>query len=234
VPEEEAPVDEQTRTPPAQQPRDAEPGRDGAPGDADSSEPVGLEDRTAPGRSGAGYTGSPVGNQGKSEPMPATTGHPDPNAPLEPPLLAQMNVGADDPQTPRHPAAAGSALTPSAPAPGPGALGGAGTAPGEQRPGPSLGVSTGRATGPQNPDSVRPGTSHKAPGVMGVTGPDEALETDVESGAGRMSPSGAPSLPSTDDPGDAQDVPVPSHDAAIGTSEEHAAVRGARTATRGS
>jgi hypothetical protein len=214
-------VDEQTPTPPAQQPRDAE-----------SSEPVSLDDRTDPGSSGGGYTGSPVGNQGKAEPMPVTPGHPDPNAPLEPPPLAQMNVGADDPQTPRHPVAAGSALTTAAPAPGPAQLGGAGTPPAEQRPGPSLGVSTGRSTGPENPDPVSTGNAHKAPGLVGATGPDEALETDVESGARRMSPSGAPSLPPTAAPGDAADVPVPSHDPALGTSEEHAAVRGARTATR--
>lgn len=225
-------MDEQSRTPPAQQPRDSEPGGESTPLDTQGAGPVGLEDRTRERGTGDDDKGSPATNQGKAEPMPVTPGHADPTAPLEPPPLAQMNVGTDDPQTPRHPAAAGSGLSPSHPDPGPGDLGGAGTPPAEQRPGPSRGVSTGRSTGPENPDSVTSGTAHKAPGMQGRTGPDEAVETDVVSGAEQMRPSGGASLPPTADPGETADVPVPSHDAAIGTSEEHAAVRGARTATR--
>lgn len=201
-----------------------------APRETGEGEPVDVGDRTAPGDSGTGYSGSPVGNQGKAEPMPTTPGHRDPNAPLEPPSLADMNVGATDPQSPRHPAAAGSGLALDVdPAAAPADLGGAGTVPSEDRPVPSAGSSTGRATGPELPVSASDGSSHRAPGLAGTTGPDEAVETDVVSSAARMGPSGAPSLPPTDAPGDAQGVPVPSHDPAAGTSEEHAAVRGART-----
>lgn len=195
----------------------------------DDGEPVDLGDRTSPGESGTGYSGSPVGNQGKAEPMPPTPGHADPDAPLEPPSLGEMNVGSGDPQLPRHPAAARSGLTPATSPPAPTGLGGPGTVPSEGRPQPSAGSSTGRGAGPDQPASSSAGTAHQAPGMVGHTGPDESVDTDVVASAARMSPAGAPSLPTTGSPGDAQDVPVPSHDAAGGTSEEHAAVRGART-----
>jgi hypothetical protein len=64
---------------------------------------------------------------------------------------------------------------------------------------------------------------------MGSTGPDESVETDVEASAAQMRPTGAPSLPDADKPGDAGPVPVTAHEPAAGTSEEQAAVRGART-----
>lgn len=208
---------------------DAPPGPDQrTPRETGSGEPVDLGDRTAPGASGDGYTGSPVGNQGKAEPMPATPGHPDPAAPLEPPSLASMNVGAADPQSPSHPAAAGHG-SPGTPGAAPTDLGGPGTVPSEDRPVVSVGSSTGRATGPEIPASSSIGTSHKAPGMLGTTGPDESVETDVEASAAQMVPQGAPSLPDADKVGDAGGVPVTGHEPAAGTSEEQAAVRGART-----
>lgn len=76
-------------------PRDTEPGGASTPRDTEGDGPVGLEDRT-----GTDEKGAPAANQAKAEPMPSTQGHPDPDAPLEPPLLGEMNVGADDPQRP--------------------------------------------------------------------------------------------------------------------------------------
>lgn len=208
-------------------PRDDEPGGESTPADTQGSGPVTLEDRTRERGTGQDDTTAPGSNQAKTEPMPSTAGHRDPNAPLQPPLLEDMNVGVADPQSPSHPAAA---HPPAAtPAPGPGDLGGAGAAPSEERPLASAGSSTGRATGPENPVSSSAGSSHRAPGLEGRTGADEAVETDVASSAAHMTRDGAPSLPATDSPGDPQGVPVPSHEAAAGTSEEHAAVRGART-----
>ena len=205
-------MDEQT---PGQQHRDDEPG--------------GTRQR-GPGGEGQG---SPASNQGKAEPMPTTPGHRDPNAPLEPPpLLEDMNIGAADPQLPRHPLAARSGLELDEPvAAAPADVGGAGSAPAEQRPAASTGVSTGRASGPEQPAETSEGTAHQAPGIQGSTGSDEVIETDVVSSAARMGPSGPGSIPSDETPGDSQGVSVPSHDASHGTSEEHDVVQGARTPT---
>lgn len=71
-----------------------------SPEDVGGRGPVTLSDRTR-----HGGQGSPDTNQAKTEPMPSTPGDPDPNAELEPPSLAQMNVGGADPQSPSHPAA---------------------------------------------------------------------------------------------------------------------------------
>lgn len=221
-------MDEQTPTGPGDGGGD-----DRVPLETDGDGPVDLGDRTSPGQSGAGYTGSPAGNQGKAEPMPPTPGHADPNAPLEAPSLGEMNVGAADPQTPRHPAAAHSQLTVPAPVRTPPTdLGGPGTVPSQDRPVVSAGSSTGRGSGPEVPVSSGGGSSGRAPGVLGHTGPDEAVETDMVAGALQMGPSTGSSPAPDDDPGQSQGVAVPAKDAAIGTSEEHAAVRGVRTPLR--
>ena len=190
---------------------------------------VGGTRQRGPGGEGQGSTAS---NQGKAEPMPATPGHPDPNAPLEPPKLEDMNVGSGDPQLPRHPLATRSGLQVDEPvAPAPADLGGDGTAPAEQRPAASTGVSTGRASGPEQPAESSEGVAHRAPGMVGSTGRDEAVETDVVSSAARMGPSGPGAIPGDDASGDPQGVAVPSTKAARGTSEEHEVVQGARTPT---
>jgi hypothetical protein len=176
--------------------------------------------------------GSTASNQGKAEPMPSTPGHKDPNAPLEPPSLEDMNVGSADPQLPRHPLATRSGLELHEPVtPAPADVGGPGSAPAEQRPAASTGSSTGRASGPEHPAETSEGTAHKAPGIQGSTGSDEVLETDVVSSAARMGPSGPGSIPSDGSSGDPQGVDVPSTTASLGTSEEHDVVQGARTPT---
>lgn len=173
---------------PEQQPRDDEPGGGSTPSDDAGDGTVGLEDRT--GR-GGDTKGSPGANQAKAEPMPATPGHPDPSAPLEPPLLAEMNVGSADPQSPSHPAAA---------------------------------AAEGRADARAAASVPVGGTAHRAPGLQGVTGADESVETDVGAAAAHLTPaSGA-----TPDPGDAHGVPVPSHDAVSGSSQDQQEVRGAK------
>lgn len=180
---------------PQQQPRDDQPGGESTPLDTEGDGPVGLQDRTRERGAGGDDKGSPATNQAKAEPMPATPGHPDPNAPLEPPSLAEMNVGSADPQSPSHPSA-------GAPA-------------------------AGRAQARPAASAPVDGTAHRAPGLQGVPGADEAVETDVGAGAAAMQQGPA----STEDPGDAQGVPIPSRDAAGGTSEQQQVVRGARTAS---
>lgn len=149
--------------------------------------------------------GSPAANQGKREPMPVTPTQPDPNAPLTPPPLEDMNVGSADPQTPRHPAAAGSGLS----------------------------VDGDVDPGPEHARQDTHGESHRVPGLMGRTGADEAVETDVDAGAAQMGPAGPSSVPSDGTPGHSQGVPVPASDALRNSSEEHAVVRGARTPRSG-
>lgn len=203
------------------------------------SDPVDLSDRTDAGSSGTGYTGSPVGNQGRSEPMPPTPGHPDPAAPghphpgvqpLEPPLLEDMNVGAADPQRPSLPTASPLPTTRAEAGPGdspsnaPRDLSGPGAAPAEVRP-ERLSVSdTGTEAGPSSVQQDTPGVSHRTPGLQGTTSPAEQVETDVQSSAAAMQrdtgrPSGA---------GDTHGVEVPSGVPSPGTSEEHGVVQGAR------
>ncbi|MFP5218677.1 MAG: hypothetical protein ACLGIG_02915 [Actinomycetes bacterium] len=186
----------------------------------DGGEPVDLGDRTAPGDSGTGYSGSPVGNQGKSEPMPSTPGHRDPNAPLTPPTLDEMNVGADDPQRPSF----GSTPPASGAVSAPGDLSGPGAAPYETRPSVDGTSPTGTDRGPEVPLSSTPGESHRAPGLQGTPSPAERVETDVEESAGAMArdtgrPAGS---------GDPQGVPAVGTTPSDGTSEEHGVVQGAR------
>jgi hypothetical protein len=195
-----------------------------APLETGDGGPVDLSDRTAPGNPGTGYTGSPVGNQGRAEPtMPPTPGHPDPGAPLEPPSLQEMNVGTTDPQ---RPSLAGGLADAAGTTPhgGPTDLGGPGVVPGDDRPAPDTTSSTGRATGPEAPVSSTAGTSHRAPGLQGTTSPAEQVETDVDASAGHMvRDSGRPS--GSGNPHGVESVgEVPS----TGTSEEHGVVQGAR------
>lgn len=206
--------------------RPADPVEADSPQDTRGDGPATLQDRVEP-----GGQGSPATNQGKAEPtMPPTPGHRDPSAPLEPPALDEMTVGADDPQRPSHPAAAELPTTGAEPAPGDGPanaprdLSGPGTTPDRTRPTVDTGTSTGTDLGPQNPLSSTPGRSHRAPGLQGQDSPAEQVETDVHDSAAAMvrdtgRPSGA---------GDVHGVPVPSEEPSPGTSEEHGVVQGAR------
>ncbi|HWH30332.1 MAG TPA: hypothetical protein VNU26_15500 [Mycobacteriales bacterium] len=194
----------------------AERGSDG-PG---SDGPVDLGDRTAPGASGTGYSGSPTGNQGKTEPMPSTPGHRDPNAPLTPPTLDEMTVGADDPQRPSFGGSAPTAGAVSAPD----HLSGPGAAPYASRPQADGTSPTGTDRGPEVPLSSTPGESHRAPGLQGAASPAERVDTDVERSAGAMArDTGRPA-----GPGDPRGVPSVGTTPSGGTSEEHGVVQGAR------
>jgi hypothetical protein len=212
---------------PAEQlPRDDEPGGESTPLDTEGAGPVGLEDRTR-----TDEKGSPATNQAKAEPIAPTPGHRDPTAPLTPPLLQDMNVGAGDPQAPSHRAAASAAPTTGAEPPasaGPGNaptdLTAGGSSPQWERPLQDTASSTGRATGPENPLSATPGSSHKAPGMQGAPSPAEEVETDAEDSAAAMTrdtgrPSGG---------GDPRGVGMPGEVPGEGTSGEHGVVQGAR------
>lgn len=73
--------------------------------------------------------------------------------------------------------------------------------------------------------------AQRAPGSQGV--PAEEQETDVQAGAEQMRPGGGPgATPAPDQPGDAQDVPVPHEVPAPGTSETAPIAHGARTPQR--
>ena len=200
------------------------------PQDVQGDGPATLDDRTEP-----GGQGSPATNQGKAEPMPSTPGHRDPNAPLEPPLLEDMNVGAADPQRPALDLASSAPTTGAEPGPfdgpaqAPRDLSGPGTTPDETRPTPDMATSTGVDLGPANPLSDSTGESHRAPGLQGTDSPAEQVETDVHASAGAMvrdtgRPSGG---------GDAHGVPIPSETPSPGTSEEHGVVQGARIPDNG-
>jgi len=151
----------------------------------------------------AAQPGSQAANQHKTEPMPPTQGHADPEAAAEPtrvetPDLESMNVGADDPQAPSRDGAAGATAQP-----------GLSDVPAEQRAAPTEGV------------------AFRAPGSMGGTGRDEQIETDVARSAQNATPAGTPGTASG--PGDAADVPVVSAYPAEGTSEESPIAQGIRT-----
>lgn len=169
------------------------------PEDKDGDGPVTLEDRTEP-----GGQGSPGSNQSKTEPMSPTGTH---SEPLAVPDLADMNVGAADPQAPGHPAAAGS---------GPSVTGGYAHEPVGQVP-----------TGTEKPVQHTSGVSHRAPGLDGITPDGEAVETDVQAGAARMGPQALDSTAS-ESPGQGDDasVPIPGDTPSPGTSEEHRVVAG--------
>ena len=203
---------------------DAEPGSVSSQLDVEGRGPVTLEDRTKP-----GGQASPDTNQGKAEPMPATPGEADPTAPLPPPELGDIHVGAADPQTPSHTAArdrdvslAGGTLY-AGPV-------NTGVAPDDDRPALDRTSSTGTSGGPERPAQKTVGTAQRQPGSLGDS--PEEQETDVEAGAARMVPGAPPasSAPPTAQPGDSQDVAVP-HDLPMeGTSETQSIVHGIRAA----
>jgi len=198
------------------------------PEDTSGDGPVTLSDRTEP-----GGQGSPDTNQAKTEPL-ATTEHPEP---LGAPDLSSMNVGAGDPQAPRHPAALGSstsmtggyAYEPAGRQPT--GMSGPGTRPDAERPDVDTSTSTGRAPGPEQPVQATSGTAQRAPGSLGETPDGEAVGTDVQAGAARMGPRAVDGRDRLS-PGQGNDQSVPSSGtaAAPGTSQEHRIVSGIRLA----
>ena len=213
----------------ARVPHGDEPGADSMPGD-DGKGTIGLEDRQGP--------GAPDTNQAQTEPMPATPGQADPNAnptvgSPEPPELAEMNVGAADPQTPSHGAARPrDAASASAGADVAGGPVNAGTTPAEDRPS-AGGGAPGLDGGPAQPHQDTVGRAQRATGSMGTTGPDEQMETDVAVGADRTrtgSPSASVPASGSELPGDGYGSPVTSDRPAAGTSEEQPVVMGVRAA----
>lgn len=200
--------------------RDEQPGSVSEQTDTSGDGPVGLQDRTAPGGQGL-----PDTNQGKTEPMPATPGQPDPNAPFEPPSLDEMNVGGADPQSPNLPGTRPRDV-PSATVP-PAVLT-PGVAPDDDRPALDGGSTSKLPEGPERPAQSSEGVARRAPGQLGVS--PEQQETDVDSGAAAMRPGGGyASTPSPDQAGDSQGVPVPHSVPAPGTSEESPIAHGVRT-----
>ena len=196
-------------------PRDDEPGGESTPLDTSGDGPVELEDRVS-----GDEKGSPGSNQAQAEPLPSTPDHRDPGAPLTPPALDDMNVGADDPQRPSF----GSLAPASGPVSGPGDLGRGGAAPYETRPEVDGTAPTGTDRGPEVPAPTTPGESHRAPGLQGSASPAERLDTDLDESARAMTrdtgrPAGS---------GDPQSVPSVGTTASDGTSEEHGVVQGAR------
>ena len=181
----------------------------------------------------ADQPGSHAANQPKTEPMPPTQGHADPDAAAEPsrvetPHLESMNVGATDPQSPSRDGAAGATAMPSdsgVPAEQTPVLTGAD--PSDVAPSAHAGTTTGRTSGPVQPVQDTTGEAHRQPGSLGSTGPDEQLDTDVEQSARNASTAGTPGTDSG--PGDPAGVPVPSTYPAEGTSEESAVAQGTRT-----
>ena len=109
-----------------------------------------------------------------------------------------MNVGGADPQAPRHPAALRSGTSDTGsyaherPGQEPTAMAGTveGSGPDEDRPSADPTTSTGRAPGPDAPAQQTSGTAHRAPGQQGSTPDGEAVETDVQGGAGAARPAG--------------------------------------------
>ena len=204
--------------------RDDQPGSVSSQHDVGGRGPVSLDERT-----GSGGQASPDTNQGRAEPMPATPGHPDPNAPLDPPALDDMNVGAADPQRASHPAArdrdtplAGGTLYRGPVNPG--------AAPQDERPAVDPDSTTKLPEGPERPVAASPGRAQRQPGQLGSS--PEEQETDVAAGAARTVPGHPPasSAPPVPEPGDSQGVAVPHVDPAPGTSEEQSIVHGVRAA----
>ena len=197
---------------------DDEPGAEpGAVSQPDGDGPVTLGDRIEP-----GGEGSPDTNQAKAEPMP-----PGGADPLAAPELSSMNVGAGDPQAPRHDAVPASAPgahgDPSAPPPARRDLSGPGSTPDEQRPEIDTETSTGRSGGPIRPEQRTTGTSHRAPGLQGSTPDGEEIEMDAAAGAAQAEASLAGT---TEAKGDAASVPAVGDGAAPGTSEQQPRVQG--------
>jgi hypothetical protein len=194
------------------------------PEDTTGEGPVTIEDRVHP-----GGQGSPGSNQAKAEPTSPETS----TQALDPPDLDSMNVGAADPQAPRHPDAlrsetsATGAYAHEAPGEQPTRLSGEGTTPDATRPVVDTTTSTGRATGPEQPAQVSSGTAHRAPGLHGQTPEGESVTTDTAAGAARMGPQPLDGT-AGQSPGQGDDTTVPTTGvaAAEGTSQEHAVVAG--------
>ena len=198
----------------------AEPGSPSSQLDGSGDGPVTLEQRTEP-----GGKGSPDTNQGKTEPLPSTPGHADPNAEFEPPTLAEMNVGGADPQSPSHGLARDRDVPTST---APVLRTDPGVAPHEDRPAIDPDSGTVLPEGPERPDQVTEGTAQRQPGSAGDS--PEQQETDVDTGAANMLPVGGPdSVPSAVQPGDAQEVPVPHEVPMPGTSEQLPVAEGIRS-----
>jgi hypothetical protein len=143
------------------------------------------------------YRGPSSTNQDKTESVPPTPGHAPPAAAVDP---EDMNVGGADPQAPSHPHAAPS---------GDPVHSGIDPLPGGAVP-----------TGSEPPS----GTAQRVPGSLGVSSPEEEIETDLgRSVASLDSPEGESG------PGDAAGVPVGSEQAAPGTSQESGVAQGSRT-----
>ena len=160
------------------------------------------DDGTTPGTDDA----SRAANQGKTEPMPPTGAHDDPDAAPRPttverPDLDSMNVGAADPQAPSHPAA------------------------GANPAGFTEVVDTEPAAEGTAQGST--GMAFRAPGSDGAQPASEQIDTDVQLSAARTNPVGTAGTASG--PGDAADVPVVSEESSPGTSEDSAEAQGSRT-----
>jgi hypothetical protein len=173
--------------------------------------PVTLEDRVE--------GGSPDTNQGKVEPMSPTPDHPEP---LAAPELADMNVGAADPQSPSLASAA--APPPAAQVVPPTGLSGPGAELEAERPQVDTATSTGRSGGPAAPVQHGSGQSHRVTGLQGTTPRGEAVDSDVQAGAASMSEAG----PDVQGQGDAASAPAAGDGAAPGTSETQEPVQGVR------
>ena len=153
--------------------------------------PVTLEDRTD--------GGAPDTNQATTEPMSPTPDHPEP---VGAPTIAEMNVGAGDPQAPNHASAAPrEAVAPGAP---PGDL---------SRPGP--------------PAQHAGGTVERAPGQHDDAPDGESVETDVAAGAARMAEAGS-SRTGTDGHGDTASAPAAGDGPLAGSSQTQVPVEGVR------
>ena len=160
------------------------------------------DDGTTPGTDDA----SRAANQGKTEPMPPTGAHDDPDAAPEPstverPDLDSRNVGAADPQAPSHPSA------------------------GDHPAGFTEAVDTGPAADGTAQGST--GMAFRAPGSDGDQPASEQIDTDVALSAARTNPVGTAGTASG--PGDAASVPVVSEESSPGTSEDSAEAQGSRT-----
>lgn len=200
--------------------RDDEPGAVSSQLDGEGRGPVTLDERT-----GTGGQASPDTNQGKTEPMPATPGQPDPNAEFEPPSLGEMNVGGADPQLSSAPLARPRDIPVATEPP---RFQDPGRAPQDDRPALDPASTTELPEGPERPEQATDGTARRAPGSLGDS--PEQQETDVDTGAANMRVGGGPASRESDvQPGDAQQVPVPHEVPAPGTSETAPAALGART-----
>jgi hypothetical protein len=176
--------------------------------------------------------GSDAANQHRTEPMPPTEGHADPEAApgpasVERPSLESMNVGAADPQAPSHPAAGAESMPSPSDVPSEQTPILTGNDPAEVLPSAHAGTTTGRTSGPVEPVQDTAGDGHRQPGSLGSTGPDEQIETDVERSAANAGVAGTSGTPSG--AGDAHGVPVVSEEPSPGTSQESATAQGTRT-----